>query len=123
MVLGSMLLKTWVVKWADYFGGIGHICAWYGFRNPFSIIGTMLVKVQMIMQKRLHRFKSVKILGWVSIVLLVTCYFLVQYIFTGNYEMDFFGGGSKDISSMRVFYANIVGFVELQFLQWNITQD
>uniref|UniRef100_UPI0040475818 proton/sodium-translocating pyrophosphatase n=1 Tax=Flavobacterium sp. TaxID=239 RepID=UPI0040475818 len=50
--------------------------------------------------------------NWVSIVLtLISCYFLVQYMLPETMKMSFFGEGIKDISSMRVFYATIVGLV------------
>jgi K(+)-stimulated pyrophosphate-energized sodium pump len=53
--------------------------------------------------------KALNIGNWVSIVLTLTCYFLVDYMLPETMKMDFFGEGTKEISSMRVFYATIVG--------------
>jgi K(+)-stimulated pyrophosphate-energized sodium pump len=61
------------------------------------------------MQKK-HKFKSIKYRNWVSIGLTNCCYFLVDYMLPETMKMDF-GEGTKEISSMRVFYATIVGLV------------
>jgi K(+)-stimulated pyrophosphate-energized sodium pump len=42
-----------------------------------------------------------------SIDLAILCYFLVHA--SSNYEDGIFGEGSQDISSMRVFYATLIG--------------
>jgi K(+)-stimulated pyrophosphate-energized sodium pump len=56
--------------------------------------------------------KALNIGNWVSIVLtLILVSFLVQYMLPETMKMDFFGEGTKEISSMRVFYATIVGLV------------
>jgi K(+)-stimulated pyrophosphate-energized sodium pump len=55
--------------------------------------------------------KALNIGNWVSIVLtLIACYFS-DYMLPETMKMDFFGEGTKEISSMRVFYATIVGLV------------
>ncbi|MSP85383.1 MAG: sodium-translocating pyrophosphatase, partial [Flavobacteriaceae bacterium] len=56
--------------------------------------------------------KALNIGNWISIALTaVACLVLVKYMLPETMKMSFFGEGIKDISSMRVFYATIVGLV------------
>jgi K(+)-stimulated pyrophosphate-energized sodium pump len=97
----------------DVFGGIGPILlpmAIAGFGILFSIIGTMLVKITDENAKEAQVQKALNIGNWVSILLTaVACYFLVQYMLPETMKMNFFGEGIQYISSMRVFYATLVG--------------
>ncbi len=115
MVLGNYVIKDMGGKIEDAFGGIGPILlpmAIAGFGILFSIIGTMLVKISSDDAKEAQVQKALNIGNWVSIVLtLVACYFLVQYMLPATMKMEFYGEGLKDISSMRVFYATIVGLI------------
>ncbi|QZK89408.1 sodium-translocating pyrophosphatase [Flavobacterium sp. CHNK8] len=115
MVLGNYVIKDMGGSIPDAFGGIGPILlpmAIAGFGILFSIIGTMLVKITDDNAKEAQVQKALNIGNWVSIGLtLVSCYFLVQYMLPETMKMDFFGEGTKEISSMRVFYATIVGLV------------
>jgi K(+)-stimulated pyrophosphate-energized sodium pump len=115
MVLGNYVIKDMGGSIQDAFGGIGPILlpmAIAGFGILFSIIGTMLVKITDDNAKEAQVQKALNIGNWVSIGLtLVACYFLVQYMLPETMKMDFFGEGTKEISSMRVFYATIVGLV------------
>ncbi|CAM4123593.1 MULTISPECIES: sodium-translocating pyrophosphatase [Flavobacterium] len=115
MVLGNYVIKDMDGKIDDVFGGIGPILlpmAIAGFGIIFSIIGTLLVKIKDNEAKEKLVQGALNIGNWVSIVLtLVSCYFLVQYMLPETMKMSFFGEGIKDISSMRVFYATIVGLV------------
>ena len=48
--------------------------------------------------------------NWVSIALVaLSCYLLVDYMLPETMQMEFFGEGKQDISSMRVFFATLVG--------------
>ena len=50
--------------------------------------------------------------NWVSIVLTaIACFILVKYMLPEIMSMNFFGEGVKEISSLRVFYATLVGLV------------
>ncbi|MCB0452873.1 MAG: sodium/proton-translocating pyrophosphatase, partial [Aequorivita sp.] len=50
--------------------------------------------------------------NWVSIVLVaVSCFVLVKWMLPGTMNMSFFGEGLQEISSIRVFYATLVGLV------------
>ncbi|WP_445456862.1 sodium-translocating pyrophosphatase [Flavobacterium sp. HNIBRBA15423] len=113
MVLGNYVIKDMGGSLSDAFGGIGPILlpmAIAGFGILFSIIGTMLVKISSDDAKEAQVQKALNIGNWVSIILtLISCYFLVEYMLPETMKMNFFGEGLKDISSMRVFYATIVG--------------
>ncbi len=115
MVLGNYVIKDMGGSIQDAFGGIGPILlpmAIAGFGILFSIIGTMLVKIKDNDAKEKQVQGALNIGNWVSIVLtLISCYFLVKYMLPETMRMSFFGEGIKDISSMRVFYATIVGLV------------
>jgi K(+)-stimulated pyrophosphate-energized sodium pump len=113
MVLGNYVIKDMGGMIQDAFGGIGPILlpmAIAGFGILFSIIGTMLVKITSDDAKEAQVQKALNIGNWVSIILtLISCYFLVKFMLPETMKMNFYGEGLKDISSMRVFYATIVG--------------
>jgi K(+)-stimulated pyrophosphate-energized sodium pump len=115
MVLGNYVIKDMGGKIEDAFGGIGPILlpmAIAGFGILFSIVGTMLVKISSDDAKEAQVQKALNIGNWVSIVLTaVACFFLVQYMLPATMKMEFFGEGLQDISSMRVFYATIIGLI------------
>ena len=118
MVLGNYVLRDIILDnpgFTDAFGGIGPILlpmAIAGFGILFSIIGTMLVKIKSNDAKEAQVQNALNIGNWVSIILVaVSCYFLVQYMLPATMRMEFYGEEAKDISSMRVFYAAIVGLV------------
>lgn len=115
MVLGNYVIKDMGGSINDAFGGIGPILlpmAIAGFGILFSIIGTTLVKISDDNAKEAQVQKALNIGNWVSIVLTaVACFFLVQHMLPETMQMTFFGEGSKAISSMRVFYATLVGLV------------
>lgn len=115
MVLGNYVIKDMGGSINDAFGGIGPILlpmAIAGFGIIFSIIGTLLVKISDDNAKEAQVQKALNIGNWISIVLTaVACFFLVQYMLPETMQMSFFGEGSKAISSMRVFYATLVGLV------------
>lgn len=115
MVLGNYVIKDMGGKIEDAFGGIGPILlpmAIAGFGILFSIVGTMLVKISNDDAKEAQVQKALNIGNWVSIVLTaIACYFLVQYMLPATMKMEFFGEGLQNISSMRVFYATIIGLI------------
>lgn len=115
MVLGNYVIKDMGGKIEDAFGGIGPILlpmSIAGFGILFSIIGTMLVKITDNEAKEKQVQGALNVGNWVSIVLTaIACYFLVLYMLPETMKMDFFGEGSQEISSMRVFYATIIGLI------------
>ena len=81
-----------------------------GFGILFSIIGTMLVKITNNDAKEAEVQKALNIGNWVSIGLTaIACFVLVKYMLPETMSMNFFGECVKEISSLRVFYATLVG--------------
>jgi K(+)-stimulated pyrophosphate-energized sodium pump len=115
MVLGNYVIKDMGGVINDAFGGIGPILlpmSIAGFGILFSIIGTMLVKITSNDAKEAQVQKALNIGNWVSIVLTaIACFVLVRYMLPETMSMNFFGEGVKEISSLRVFYATLVGLV------------
>jgi K(+)-stimulated pyrophosphate-energized sodium pump len=116
MVLGNYVIGDMngdIVK--EGFGGIGPILlpmAIAGFGILFSIIGTMLVKISSNDAKEKQVQGALNLGNWVSIGLTaIACYGLVTWMLPATMKMNFFGEGIKDISSLRVFFAAIVGLV------------
>ncbi|MBM6499546.1 sodium-translocating pyrophosphatase [Flavobacterium macrobrachii] len=115
MVLGNYVIKDMGGSIQDTFGGIGPILlpmSIAGFGILFSIIGTMLVKISSDDAKEKQVQGALNVGNWVSIVLTaIACFGLVKYMLPEVMQMEFYGEGLKEISSMRVFYATIVGLV------------
>jgi len=115
MVLGNYVIKDMGGNIKDAFGGIGPILlpmAIAGFGILFSIIGTLLVKITSDSAKEKQVQKALNIGNWVSIILTaIACFFLVQYMLPQTMKMEFFGEGVKEITSIRVFFAAIIGLI------------
>ncbi len=113
MVLGNYVIKDMGGSISDDFGGIGPILlpmAIAGVGIIISAIGTVLVKINSNDAKESEVMGALNIGNWVSIGLVaVSCFVLVKYMLPETMQMEFFGEGSKDISSMRVFYATLIG--------------
>ena len=118
MVLGNYIIGdmtkagTFVV---DAFGGIGPILlpmSIAGVGIIISLIGTMVVKISSNDAKEADVQKALNIGNWASILMVaVACFGLVTWMLPETMQMNFFGEGMKEISSMRVFYACLVGLV------------
>ena len=124
-VLAAMVLGNYVIRDMggdivnEGFGGIGPILlpmSIAGVGIIISIIGTFLVKISSNDAKEAEVQKALNIGNWVSIALVaVACFFLVRWMLPENtMTMRFFIGGAEGyelntISSMRVFYATLVG--------------
>lgn len=115
MVLGNYVIKDMGGNIQDAFGGIGPILlpmAIAGFGIISSIIGTMLVKISDNNAKEAQVQRALNIGNWASILLTaIACYLLIDYMLPSKMNMNFFGEGLKEISSIRVFYASMVGLV------------
>jgi K(+)-stimulated pyrophosphate-energized sodium pump len=116
MVLGNYVINDMggdIVK--EGFGGIGPILlpmAIAGFGILFSIIGTMLVRITSNDAKEKQVQGALNLGNWVSIALTaIACYVLFNWMVPAKLTMEFFGEGLQEISSMRVFFATIVGLV------------
>ena len=115
MVLGNYVIKDMGGSIQDAFGGIGPILlpmAIAGVGIIISLIGTLLVKISSNDAKEADVQKALNIGNWASIIMVaVACYGLVTWMLPATMRMDFFEEGLQDISSMRVFYACLVGLV------------
>ncbi|RAJ15155.1 sodium-translocating pyrophosphatase [Olleya aquimaris] len=113
MVLGNYVIKDMGGNIADAFGGIGPILlpmAIAGAGIVISVIGTMLVKIKNNDAKEAQVMGALNLGNWVSIGLVAAaCFGLVTWMLPETMQMDFFGEGTQNISSMRVFYATLVG--------------
>ena len=113
MVLGNYVIEDMGGVITDNFGGIGPILlpmAIAGIGIIISAIGTMLVKINSNDAKEDEVMGALNKGNWVSIALVaISCYLLVDYMLPETMQMQFFGEGTQDISSMRVFYATLVG--------------
>ncbi|NJW54050.1 sodium-translocating pyrophosphatase [Salinimicrobium oceani] len=120
-VLAAMVLGNYVINdmggniVAEGFGGIGPILlpmAIAGFGIIFSIFGTFLVKISSNSAKEAQVQAALNRGNWVSIVLVaISSFFLVTWMLPETMQMEFFGEGPQEISSLRVFYATLVGLV------------
>ncbi|MFO7719035.1 MAG: sodium-translocating pyrophosphatase, partial [Gillisia sp.] len=123
-VLAAMVLGNYVIQDMggnivnQGFGGIGPILlpmSIAGVGIIISIIGTLMVKISNNNAKEAEVQRALNIGNWVSIGLVaVSCFFLVRWMLPTTMTMGFFIGGVegfeyKTISSMRVFYATLVG--------------
>ena len=115
MVLGNYVIKDMGGAIQDIFGGIGPILlpmSIAGVGIIISLIGTLLVKISSNDAKEADVQKALNIGNWSSIIMVaIACYGLVAWMLPETMQMNFFGEGLKDISSMRVFYACLVGLV------------
>jgi len=115
MVLGNYVIKDMGGAIQDGFGGIGPILlpmAIAGAGIIISVIGTMLVKIKNNDAKESQVMGALNVGNWTSIVLVAaSCFGLVTWMLPETMQMNFFGEGLQEISSMRVFYATLVGLV------------
>jgi K(+)-stimulated pyrophosphate-energized sodium pump len=115
MVLGNYVIADMGGSIQDAFGGIGPILlpmSIAGIGIVISIIGTLLVKISSNEAKEKDVQKALNIGNWASIALVaIACFALVKWMLPPVMQMNFFGEGLQDISSMRVFYACLVGLV------------
>ncbi|WP_281846906.1 sodium-translocating pyrophosphatase [Olleya namhaensis] len=113
MVLGNYVIKDMGGNIDDAFGGIGPILlpmSIAGVGIIISIIGTLLVKINSNDAKESEVMGALNRGNWVSIALVAAaCYGLVTWMLPETMQMNFFGEGTIEVSSMRVFYATLVG--------------
>jgi K(+)-stimulated pyrophosphate-energized sodium pump len=115
MVLGNYIIKDMGGMIEDAFGGIGPILlpmAIAGVGIVISLIGTFFVKISSNDAKEPEVQRALNIGNWASILMVaISCYVLCKFMLPETMQMNFFGEGLQDISSMRVFYACLVGLV------------
>jgi K(+)-stimulated pyrophosphate-energized sodium pump len=115
MVLGNYVIKDMGGAIQDAFGGIGPILlpmSIAGVGIIISLIGTLLVKISSNDAKEKDVQKALNIGNWASILMVAAaCFGLVTWMLPETMQMNFYGEGLQDISSMRVFYACLVGLI------------
>ncbi len=121
-VLASMVLGNYIIKdmtdaagsqFTDHFGGMGPILLPImiaGVGIVASIIGTFLVNIKDNNAKEPQVQKALDLGNWTSIVItLIASYFLIDHMLPETITMNFFGEGAKEVASINVFYATIIG--------------
>ena len=115
MVLGNYVIEDMGGSINDAFGGIGPILlpvAIAGAGIIISIIGTLLVSVKTNDAKEDQVMNALNKGNWTSIGLVAAaCYVLCSWMLPETMQMEFFGEGLKEVTSMDVFYATIVGLI------------
>ncbi|MEM9686772.1 MAG: sodium-translocating pyrophosphatase, partial [Bacteroidota bacterium] len=120
-VLASMVLGNYIIKdmaesgqVIDTFNGMGPILlplVIAGVGILASIIGTLLIRIKNNDAKEAQVQKALNTGNWTAIILtIVACYFLIRYMLPETITgMRFFGEGVRDVSSLNVFFATIIG--------------
>ncbi|WP_025741192.1 sodium-translocating pyrophosphatase [Aquimarina pacifica] len=119
-VLAAMVLGNYVIRdmssttiFTDDFGNMGPILlpiVIAGVGILASIIGTFLVGIKSNDAKEAQIQKALDIGNWAAILLtLIASYFLIDWMLPKTMRMSFFGEGIKEIASINVFYATIIG--------------
>jgi len=115
MVLGNYVIEDMGGSINDAFGGIGPILlpvAIAGAGIIISIIGTLLVSVKTNDAKEDEVMNALNKGNWTSIGLVAAaCYVLCSWMLPETMQMEFFGEGLKEVTSMDVFFATIVGLI------------
>ena len=122
-VLAAMVLGNYIidVNNIDIFKGFGHIgpillpMSIAGAGIIISLLGTMLVSIKSNDAKAAQVMGALNRGNWFSIALVaVSSYFLVTWMLPETMQMNFFeskGNVLRNITSLRVFGATIVGLV------------
>ena len=115
MVLGNYVIEDMGGSINDAFGGIGPILlpvAIAGVGIIISIIGTLLVSVKTNDAKEDQVMNALNKGNWTSIGLVAAaCFVLCSWMLPETMQMEFFGEGLKEVTSMDVFFATIVGLI------------
>ena len=115
MVLGNYVIIDMGGTIEDSFGGIGPILlpmAIAGLGIIISLIGTLFVKINSNNAKEAEVMGALNKGNGISIFLVaISCYFLIDYMLPETLQMEFFGEGVKNISSLNVFLAALTGLI------------
>ena len=115
MVLGNYVIIDMGGTIEDSFGGIGPILlpmAIAGLGIIISLIGTLFVKINSNSAKEAEVMGALNKGNGISIFLVaISSYFLIDYMLPETLQMEFFGEGIKNISSLNVFLAALTGLI------------
>ena len=117
-VLASMVLGNYVIRdmggaIEDQFSGIGPILlplVIAGLGIIFSIIGTMFIKISNNDAKEPEVQSALNKGNWGAIIITaIASYFVIDLLLPSVMQMKFFEQGIIEITSIRVFYAVLIG--------------
>ncbi|ELR68062.1 Pyrophosphate-energized proton pump [Fulvivirga imtechensis AK7] len=117
-VLASMVLGNYVIRdmggaITDEFGGIGPVLlplVIAGLGIVFSIIGTFFIKIKDNSAKESQVQSALNRGNWSSIILTgIAAFFILKWMLPPVMQMNFFGVGLVEVTSMDVFYAVLIG--------------
>ncbi|WP_420552353.1 sodium-translocating pyrophosphatase [Tenacibaculum aiptasiae] len=119
-VLAAMVLGNYVIRdmststpFTDDFNNMGPILlplVIAGVGVVASIIGTFLVGIKDNTAKEAEVQKALDTGNWASILItLAASFFLIKWMLPETMQMNFFGEGLRDVSSMNVFWAACIG--------------
>ncbi|MCF2875498.1 MULTISPECIES: sodium-translocating pyrophosphatase [unclassified Tenacibaculum] len=119
-VLAAMVLGNYVIRdmststpFTDEFNNMGPILlplVIAGVGVVASIIGTFLVGIKDNTAKEAEVQKALDTGNWASILItLAASFFLIKWMLPETMQMNFFGEGLRDVSSMNVFWAACIG--------------
>ncbi|APD06738.1 inorganic diphosphatase [Flavobacteriaceae bacterium UJ101] len=115
MVLGNYLIRdmSTTTQFTDSFNNMGPILlplVIAGVGIVASIIGTFLVNIKNNEAKEKQVQAALDLGNWVAIIITaVASYFLIDYMLPDTIKMSFFGEGMKEIPSINVFWACLMG--------------
>ncbi len=117
-VLAAMVLGNYVIRdsgTVEAFDGLGPILlpmSIAGVGIIISMLGSMLVKIKSNDAKEKEVMGALNVGNWFSIGLVaILCYLLVDWMLPESMTMKFFGEAEREISSIRVFAATIIGLI------------
>ncbi|GAA0192223.1 sodium-translocating pyrophosphatase [Fulvivirga kasyanovii] len=113
MVLGNYVIRDMGGSITDEFGGIGPILLPLliaGLGIVFSIVGTFFIKISDNNAKEPQVQGALNRGNWSSIILTgIAAFFIIDWMLPSVMQMNFFGQGLIEVTSMDVFYAVLVG--------------
>ncbi|XOV94012.1 MAG: sodium-translocating pyrophosphatase [Bacteroidota bacterium] len=113
MVLGNYVIRDMGGSIQDQFNGIGPILlplVIAGLGIIFSILGTLFIKISNNEAKEPEVQAALNKGNWGAIILTgIASYFIIDFILPSVMQMKFFEVGIVDITSIRVFYAVLIG--------------
>lgn len=113
MVLGNYVIRDMGGAITDGFNGIGPILlplVLAGLGIIFSIVGTFFIKIKDNSAKEAEVQSALNRGNWSSIILTgIAAFFLIDWMLPDVMQMNFFGEGIVDVTSLEVFYAVLVG--------------
>ncbi len=113
MVLGNYVIQDMGGAVVDNFLGLGPILlplVIAGLGIVFSIIGTMMVRITDMNAKENQVQAALNLGNWSSIVLVgISSFFVIKWLLPPVMQMNFFGVGIMDVTSLEVFYSVLIG--------------